>query len=412
MKDLKLISTKKELITFSIILILIFLFNLINEYMKYKDFTKEEIYYSKFKIMNIYEKKDFYVLKLQKNDLVFFSSIDKQNKTEKLYDINLAILTTNVSFLDFLKGFYAKSIYYENIQSDSNFKSYLFFNINLQHKDLKLQELFNALFLAIPISKENKEIYNNFSITHLIAISGFHLGILSFMSYWILYFPYSFLHKRYFIFRNKNADIIMISIFFLFFYLLLSNIVPSLLRSYIMLLLGFLFLRSNIKILSFETLAITFLLIISFFPKLIFSISFWFSIIGVFYIFLYINYFKNLPKIFSFLFFNIWIFFVFNPIVHFFFYNTTYEQLLSPIITLIFTIFYPLELILHIINLGDLLDKYLIEFVSYEMNVFYVSTPFWFFLLFVIFSLSSIFHKKSFFLLNVLMVIFNLYLYI
>lgn len=412
MKDLKLISSKNELFIFGVIIMFIFLFNLISQYMKYKDFTKEEIFYSKFKIMNIYEKEYFYVLKLQKNDLVLFSSIDKENKIDKLYDINLATLTTNVSFLDFLKGFYAKSIYYDNIKFDSNFKSSLFLNINSQHKDSKLQELFNALFLAIPISKENKEIYNNFSITHLIAISGFHLGILSFISYWILYFPYSFLHKRYFIFRNKNADIIMISMFFLFFYLLLSNIVPSLLRSYIMLFLGFLFLRSSIKILSFETLAITFLLIISFFPKLIFSISFWFSIIGVFYIFLYIHYFKNLPKIFSFLFFNIWIFFVFNPIVHFFFYNTTHEQLLSPIITLIFTLFYPFELILHMINLGNLLDKYLIEFVNYEMDVFYVSTPFWFFLLFTIFSFSSIFDKKSFILLNVLMIIFNLYLYI
>ncbi len=166
--------------------------------------------------------------------------------------------------------------------------------------------------------------------------------------------------------------------FVLVFYLVLTDIVPSLLRAFIMFSLGILYLRRNIEVLSFQTLLITLLLIITLYPKYLFSISLWFSVIGVFYIFLYIQYFKELPKVFSFLFFNFWIFAVFNPIVHYFFYNTSYEQLLSPFITLFFTLFYPIELFLHLIGFADIFDKYIIWFLEYRMFVFEIQTPLWF----------------------------------
>lgn len=411
MESLQLLQNKKEIYLFSIILLLIFSFNTIYEYMKYKDFTKEEVYTSEFEILNIYDKDDFYILKLQNSDITLFTSIEKLEKLEKLQKINIAVLTVNISFLDFLKGFYTKSIYYDGIKRVENLKSKLFDNINSQHKDIKLQELFNALFLAIPISKENRVVYTNFGISHLIAISGFHLGILSFVCYFILYYPYRFLHKKFFIFRNKRADVMFLTICILFFYLILTNLVPSLLRAFVMFVIAFYFSRSNIKIISFQTLLITFLTIISFFPEFLFSISFWFSIIGVFYIFLYLQYFKNLPKLFSFIFFNFWIFLVFNPIVHYIFYNTTYEQLISPFVTLLFTIFYPIELLLHFFGIGNLLDSFILKFINYEMVVFDKITPGYFFIIYVVVSLSSIFYKYSFYLLNLLLIGFNIYLF-
>jgi len=380
--------------------------------MKYKDFTSQEVYYSNFKIQNIYDKEDFYVLKLQEKNLVLYTSIEKNTSIKKLSNINIAILSTNISFYEFLKGFYTKSLYYDEIYSNNTLREKFFFEIKKQHNNTKLQELFSALFLAIPISKENREVYTNFSISHLIAISGFHLAIFSFLVYWLIYFPYGFLHKKYFIFRNKTADVIKLTICILFLYLLLSNMVPSLLRSFVMFVLAFLFLRANLKILSFQTLVLTFLIIISLFPQFLFSISFWFSIIGVFYIFLYLEYFKELPKIFSFLFFNIWIFLVFNPIIHFFFFNTSYEQLLSPLITLGFTIFYPLELISHILGYGSFLDSFILYFLEYKVFVFDVVTPLWFFLFYIFLSIGSIFNNRAFIVLNILMVLFNIYLYL
>lgn len=412
MNSLQLISSKKELLFLLSLLLSIFAFNIIHEYFKFKDFTSEELYSGNFQIMNIYKKEDFFVLKLENDQVSFFTSINKESSLEKLEYINIAIITSKIDFVSYLKGFYAKSIYYDLLASKESFKASLFKSINKEHDILKLQELFSALFLAIPISKENREIYTNFGISHLIAISGFHLGILSFIVYSLLYYPYSYFHQKYFLYRNKKFDILLITIFILLFYLLLTNLVPSLLRSFIMFVLGIYFLRSNIKLFSFETLALTLLLIIALFPKYLFSISLWFSIIGVFYIFLYMHYFKNLPKVFAFLFFNFWIFLVFNPIVHFFFYNTSYEQLLSPFITLFFTLFYPIELFLHFIGYGNLFDEYILYFLEYKMEIFEIITPLWFFIIYIIISLSSIFFMKAFIVLNFLLVLFNIYLYL
>ncbi|WP_072680715.1 ComEC/Rec2 family competence protein [Arcobacter sp. LA11] len=412
MNRIKLISSKKELFFSFLFFLSIFLFNIFYEYNKYLDLVEEELYSGKFEIVNIYDKNDFYVLKVKSADFSFFTSIDKKSTFSKLEEINLAIVTTKIDFYSFLKGFYAKTIYYDTLPKTKSFKKDIQYYINDLHNDIRIKELFNALFLAIPISKEYREIYTNFGISHLIAISGFHLAIIVGVVYWLIYFLYSYIHQRYFLYRNKRFDILILTLVVLFFYLLLIDFVPSMLRAFIMFFIGVYFLRRNIEIFSFQTLLITLLLIISFLPKYLFSISLWFSIIGVFYIFLYLQYFKNVPKILAFFLFNFWIFLVFNPIVHFFFYNTSYEQLLSPFITLFFSIFYPLELFLHFVGLGSLFDKYIVMFLDYKMIIFEVITPYWFFVLYVITSLGSIFYKSAFVLLNILLVLFNIYLYV
>lgn len=411
MESLKLINTKKELGSFFAVFLLIFLFNIIHEYFKYKDLIQEELFLDTFQIQNIYDKQDFFVLKVQNENFTFFTSINKEHEFKKLQSINLAILTSKINFYTFLKGFYAKSFYYDVLPKSKTFKKEISSTISSSHENIKIKELFNALFLAIPISKEYRDIYTNFGISHLIAISGFHLAILSGLVYWLLYFPYSYIHQKYFPYRNKRLDILIVTICILFFYLILTNLVPSLLRSFIMFVLGIYFLRRNIKVLSFQTLFITLVLIISLFPKFLFSISLWFSIIGVFYIFLYLQYFKALPKVLNFLLFNFWIFAVFNPVVHFFFYNTSYEQLLSPFITLFFSFFYPIELFLHFIGFASLFDKYILMFLDYEMYIYEIQTPLWFFLIYISTSLLSIFYKYAFYFLNFLLLCFNIFLY-
>ena len=275
-----------------------------------------------------------------------------------------------------------------------------------------IKELFQTLFLGTTISKELRDICTNYGISHVIALSGFHLAVLSFIIYWILYFPYSFFHQQYFSYRNKKYDLILISLVFLFYYLILTDIIPSLLRAFVMLVLTIYFLRSNIKIVSYINLFYTFLIVIALFPKFLFSLGFWFSIIAVFYIFLFIQYFKNLNKYFQIIFFNVWMFLVFNPIVHYYFPQTTYEQFLSIIINILFAIFYVFEIIAHIFGFAIYFDGFIKDFLSYEMNVFSVKTPFYFLLIYMICSIASVFNKKIFLILNILIVIFNLYLYV
>ena len=395
-----------------IILLFIFAINISIEYSKYLDFTNEEIFETKVEVLNVYEKPKYNILRLKAVDFSFFANIDKNESVKKSDFLNMAIVTINISFYEYLKGFYAKAIYFDKLEKTPRFIDKIIEKINSNHQDEMIKELFQTLFLGTSISKELRNICTNYGIAHVIALSGFHLAVLSFTIYWILYFPYSYIHQKYFPYRNKKYDLILISIVFLFYYLILTDIIPSLLRAFVMLILGLFLLRSNIKIVSYVNLFYTFLIVIALFPQFLFSLGFWFSIIAVFYIFLYIQYFKDLNKYFQILFFNIWMFLVFNPIVHLYFFQTTYEQFLSIPINILFAIFYVFEIIAHILSFGGCLDEYIKIFLDYEMSSYDVVTPFYFILIYMICSITSVFNKKAFLVLNILLVFFNLYLYI
>ena len=394
-----------------LVLIIILLINISIEYSKYQELIDDEVYETKVKVLNIYPKKDYNILRLSASNFDFFTNIDKSESVEKLDILNILILSKNISFLDYLKGFYAKSIIFKKIEKQSSFKDEIIKKIDSNHEDNITKELFQALFLAIPISKELRDICTNYGISHLIALSGFHLGVLSFVIYWIFYFPYTYLHKKYFLYRNKKYDLLLISICFLFFYLILTNVVPSLLRAFVMFVFAIFLLRYNIKLFSYTTLFIVFLIVISLFPKYFFSLGFWFSIIAVFYIFLFLQYFSKLNKYLQIVLFNLWMFLIFNPIVHFYFPQTSYEQFLSPLITILFTFFYPFEIFAHIFDFAIYFDGFIKKFLYWDMYVYNVETPFYFFIVYLMFSLASIFYKKAFWVLNILMIIFNLYLY-
>ena len=394
-----------------LVLIIILLINISIEYSKYQELIDDEVYETKAKVLNIYPKKDYNILRLSAPNFDFFTNIDKSESVEKLDILNILILSKNISFLDYLKEFYAKSIIFKKIEKQSSFKDEIIKKIDSNHEDNITKELFQALFLAIPISKELRDICTNYGISHLIALSGFHLGVLSFVIYWIFYFPYTYLHKRYFLYRNKKYDLLLISITFLFFYLILTNVVPSLLRAFVMFVFAIFLLRYNIKLFSYTTLFIVFLIVISLFPKYFFSLGFWFSIIAVFYIFLFLQYFSKLNKYLQIVLFNLWMFLIFNPIVHFYFPQTSYEQFLSPLVTILFTFFYPFEIFAHIFDFAIYFDWFIKKFLYWDIYVYNVETPFYFFIVYLMFSLASIFYKKAFWVLNILMIIFNLYLY-
>jgi competence protein ComEC len=403
-----LIEKYKLFLVFFVILFI----SLSIEYKKFEELVYEEIYETNVAVLNIYDKKDYIILKLKAKDFTFFTSINKDIKIEKFDLLNIAFISKKVSFFDYLKGFYAKTIYFDKLKRQRNFKDNLIEKINLNHQDKMIQELFQALFLAIPISSELRDICTNYGISHLVALSGFHLAVLSFIIYWILYLPYNFFHKKYFPFRNRKYDLLLISMVILFSYLVFVDFVPSLLRAFVMLVLALFLLRSNIKILSYKTLLYTFLLVITFIPSFIFSLGFWFSIIAVFYIFLYLQYFKNMNKYFSFLFFNFWIFLVFNPIVHYFFTQTSYEQLLSPFITMVFSLFYPFEIFLHLFDISIYFDDFIESFLNHNIDVFEVKTSIYFLVIYSSISFLSIYKKSFFISLNILMIFFNLYLYL
>ncbi|MEN5406524.1 ComEC/Rec2 family competence protein [Aliarcobacter butzleri] len=407
---IKIIKSKQIVTIF--ILFFALLINILFEYGKYLEFIDEEVFETKVEILNIYQKDDFDILKLKTSNFEFFTSIPKNQEIKKFDLLNILIVSRNIDFIDYLKGFYTKTIFFDELQKEQTFKDKIIKNIENNHKDEKIIELFNALFLAVPISKELRDVITAYGIAHVVALSGFHLVVLSFVIYWLLYFPYKFFQDRYFPYRNRKLDILLITTAILFYYLILTDIVPSLLRAFVMFCLGIYLLRSNIKILSYMTLFYTFLIVIAFYPKYIFSIGFWFSIFAVFYIYLFIQYFKNYNKWLLFIFFNIWMFLIFNPIVHYYFPQTSYEQFYSIPITIFFNFFYPAEIFAHIFGFSNYFDEYLKIFIEHKIYVYEVFTPLYFYILYLFVSFLSIWSKKAFLVLNILMIGFNSYLYL
>jgi competence protein ComEC len=408
---LPLAKNQKQWFYLVITLFFIFIVNTLYEYKKFQDFKYDEIYVTNAKVINIYEKKHYQILKLQTSSFTFFTSNHTKVNLKQQEFINIYLNTTKVTFIEFLKGFYTTSFNIQKLKTTPSLVNSLSSNVNEQHSNTNISSLFNALFFAISINQELRELCAIFGVSHLIAISGFHLGILSFVIYWILYLPYSKLQEKYFPYRNKKFDLLLITSFLLLLYLLLTNIVPSLLRSFVMFIFGIFFLRTNIKILSFGTLALVVMFIIAFFPKLLFSISLWFSVAGVFYIFLFIKYFKNMNKIIAFLFFNLWIYLAINPITHFFFGTTSLVQLYSPLFTIGFTIFYPIELFLHLIKLGGTFDGFIELWLNLKPNSKDIFTPTWIFVSYIVLSFLSIAYKKWFIILNLSLISFNSWLY-
>ena len=391
------------------------IFNLSFSYLNFQEFKNDEVFKDNFIIKNIYPKKNYDIIKIQHQNFTCFTKISKDLQAKPFDNISIYLITKKVNFIDYIKGFYTNSFnlqILDNQIKNNSIKSNILYNIDEQHTSSEVSSLYQALFLATSVPKELREVFSAYGISHLIAISGFHLGVISVVLYFILHFLYAPLHQRYIPYRNKRFDILIFVSIVLFIYLLLIDLAPSFLRSFVMFIVGIIFLRNNIKILSFETLLVIVSMILALYPKLFFSLSLWFSVAGVFYIFLYLQYFKNMNKYISFVFFNFWIFLAINPIVHFIFYTTSIMQIFSPIFTILFTIFYPLELLLHIVGFGNMLDGVIEIMLNYEIGTYSKSISPYFFYTYVILSLCAIKSKRCFIVLNIFVGICSIYLFI
>jgi len=410
-EPLPLIKSKKEWFYLTIILFIIFIINLSYLYYQYNIFKSNEIFNTNATVINIYSKPQYQILKLQNNQLTFYTSYSNKNKLQTNDIVDISIITNKITFINYLKGFYALSFNIYKTSHHFTLLEQLQAFVSHQHKNPNITQIYNALFFAIPVNQNIKTFSNKYGISHLLAISGFHLSVLSFIFYWILYFLYKPIANRYFPYRNIKFDILKIVIILLFGYIVLLGFIPSLIRSFYMFIFGIFLLRSNIKVISYTTLLLVLISLIAFFPKLLFSLSLWFSIIGVFYIFLFLQYFKHINQIIQFFLFNIWIYLAINPIIHLFFPTISTLQLYSPIFTILFTLFYPLELILHIISYGNLLDYILEILLNTTTTTKEFQTPLVFGLYYIFISLLAIRYKKIFILQNISFIIFNIVIF-
>lgn len=408
MDKIELFRNKKEYLLLFFIIAFVFLVRILYLHASYLDLIEKNVLKEEAVILNIYVKKEEYILKLKLKETIVY--IKTKEKFVRFDIVELYLITKNISFKDYLKGSFQNSFNINKLNKVSKEKKH--FNLlNKQHENINMTYLYETLYFGYSLPKEIRTFVNEWGLAHLFAISGFHLGIIILFIMSLLYLPYKYIHQKYYPFRNRKNDLLLISIIFVFMYLIYIDFIASFLRAFIMFVIVYILSRNNIKLLSFKMLIFVLLIILSLFPKYIFSLSLWFSITAVFYIYLYLKYINIKSKFVSILFFNFWIFFVFNVISHFYFPTTSFIQLLSPFLTLVFSIFYPISLVLHLFNYGGLLDAGLLYLVDMSVSAYEFETNKYFFVFYLGVSIFSSINKRAFVLLNALLIGFNILLF-
>ncbi|MDR1460935.1 MAG: ComEC/Rec2 family competence protein [Campylobacteraceae bacterium] len=383
---LPLFRTKFEIVAAITVLSVVFLINIGFKYLDYREFKSHNWATIRGDVTNVVHLKakngrEYQRLSV-KNDDGFTLSITYMSK-EKLKQnmrVGFRVKTDEVDFISFFaKRFYATSVLaWANEANNTHVKSKLQNAIFSQHENVLAKELYSTLFLATPISKTLREQVQRWGITHIIAISGFHLSIIFGFLYFIIKPVYGFFQNRYFPYRNTRWDISLVIFIFLGYYLWLIDMTPSFLRSYAMGVFGFLFLWRGIHVLSFEILFFTSAFLIALFPQLIFNIGFILSVFGVFFIFVFIKHFGEALKVWqSAVLINFWLFLAMNPIVYYWFGVINLQQLASIPLSMLFVVFYPLSVFLHVIGYGGIFDNLMLQFLSYESKSVMFNTPVW-----------------------------------
>jgi len=418
LEKVSLFQSKRDFLIFLLTCVFILTYSLLIEFQNYKNLTKFDSNLVTATIIKQYTKtkktkkgkiKTYQVLKLKSNKGLSFYTTAKKNFPNSIgKKIKLELWAGKITFYEYMTRFYAYSKIL-NIDNQETLKQKLNYYLAFVHKNQNIANIYQALYAASPLPKELQNTFSSLGISHLLAISGFHLGILSLLLFFLLKYPYKFLQNRYFPYRNSKRDLFVIVALALLSYLLFLDSPDSLLRAFAMLIIGFILYDRGIKIISMQTLLLSVMLLLALFPRLFFSLGFWLSVGGVFYIFLFLVYFKNLSKLWQFILLPIWVYMMMLPHSLYIFGNFSIYHPLSILWTSIFTIFYPLSILLHMTGFESLFDKPLLWLINLGQITQKVSISWSVETLFIIFSFMSIFSKKLLIILLICSILIFLY---
>lgn len=413
----ELLTTPKEYLVCGVFLSLLLAINLYLEYLNHQklDFSKPTslnaqilLQYPKTK-----DQKTYFVLKLQSKGMIFYTTIKEPLKNLQYRHAQFFGKIKSCSFLESLKSCFFQT-YSFSLTRKQDFKSHARHFIDSAHSNALVGNLYRALFIGDSLNKDLRDRANALGINHLLAISGFHLGILSVSVYFLFSLFYTPLQKRYFPYRNAFYDIGVLVWVFLLGYLLLLDFLPSFFRAFLMGLLGFLACFFGVRILSFKLLVLACCIAIALLPKLLFSVGFLLSVCGVWYIFLFLKHTQAFFKTSSFLrrsfqaiSLSVLVFLNMLIIVHAFFPMFSPYQLFSIPLGLIFIVFFPLSLFLHAVGLGSLLDHLLS--MPLTIPTISVPSPLWLLGVHLFLTILSVRSFKVYLSMNVLSAGFFLY---
>lgn len=400
------------------ILVCIILIRLAIEYRTYQEFISKPFYYTYAKVLSETSKtkhgKTYKVLKLRSDEGLTFYTTSYQKRSFSGQRLRMQLFPSDkITFLSYLGTFYVKSRI-KNVEAlPFTFKDDLLKKVSAQHKETTLRPFYHAIFFATPLPKALREKISMLGVSHLVALSGFHLGILWGVVYGMLSFLYRPVQQRYFPYRHALFDVGLFTVICLGIYVWFVDFPPSLLRSYAMVLVGWAVLLLGMELLSFTFLTTVLCILVVLFPSLLVSLGFWFSVAGVFYIFLLLQYTKKFDAwIITLLFIPLGIFILMLPIVHTIFGLTSGYQLLSPLLSLLFIPFYPLVMVLHLVSLGGVFDSTLSWLFDLPQGGEEKLLPVWTVLGYVGLSLGAIWNRRLFYMVFGAAVLYMLYLFI
>ena len=416
-----LFGSRKEFGFVIAVLAAIMIFRLSLYYNDYRKFIGKPFYYTNATVLMHYTKKSknrsYEVLKLRGEKGMTFYTIANlsQDVTGKIVRVKI-LPSSSISFFDYLGTFYTKSTLRVIGDLQETGRSRVLNAIASQHTDPEMVAFYQAIFLAAPVSKKLREKISGLGVSHLVALSGFHLAILWGVIYGILGLIYRPAQQRWFPYRSMLLDIGVLTVGILGAYLWFVDFPPSLLRSYTMLLIAWAMLLLGIELVSFQFLGFVIAVLLVLFPGLLASLGFWFSVAGVFYIYLVLYWSQHSGIwlqnrwIISLLSIPIGIFVLMLPIVHTVFGTTCRWQLLAPLLSLLFVIFYPISIGVHLIGMGNLFDHELLWLFALPAELQSHLLPAWASSAYILLSIASIWSRTLFATVTGLALVYLFYL--
>ena len=204
------------------------------------------------------------------------------------------------------------------------------------------------------LEQDTKESFQNNGISHLFAVSGMHITLISTLLMYLL--------KKI----TKNHDIsYIITIFILLFYTFITNFSSSILRAFLLFLLIYINKKFKFNLKTIEIIMLILLILLIYNPFYIYSIGFKFTFIISIILILFSKKINNFKNYFSKLLMTSLIsFFISLPIVI----NNFFEiNLISPLLNLIFVPF--ISIIIFPFSLISLIFPFL-------DNIFYIIVKF------------------------------------
>lgn len=408
---LPLFASKKEWRVFLGTLAVLFCLNLFALYEHHRAYQtpQNQELIAKVKSQYIKEKnhKKYFVLRLEDSKhQIFYTAAPLDIKELVNERVRLYGRMRACSFWESLRSCYFASYSLARMPTEG-VKPYLREWVARQHADPRHASLFQALFFADGLDREYRKLANLLGISHLIAISGFHLGLLSGLLFLLLLPLYGALQRRYFPYRNRIFDLSALVLLCMAGYLVLLDFQASFLRAYLMSAFAYVLYVSGVEILSFSAWGILGGIALACFPRLLFDVGFILSMGGVFYILLFVRHFEGLRRrlvglvgagIFVLL-FNVCIFLLMGVLVHFYFPYFSPYQFASILLSIAFVGVFPLVIFLHLLGLGGVFDPLLDRFITLDLTFIEFSTPAWLLGGYVLLSLGAVYERRIFYLL-------------